>query len=46
MRERLKSSQEKCKSEIVNYDELQNKLHPAGLLVSDSTLFSDESAMH
>lgn len=45
MRERSVLVQEKCKSEIVNYDELQNKLHPAGLLVSDSTLFLDESLL-
>ena len=31
MKGKISSRLEKCKSEIVNYDELQNQLHPAGL---------------
>lgn len=31
MKGKISSGLEKCKSEIVNYDELQNQLHPAGL---------------
>ena len=35
MRGKISYCLEKYKSKIENYDELQNQLHPAGLLVSD-----------